>query len=141
MTTFPATPEPNAIVGLVGILAALAGSDTFTLWTCPACGKDLDSHCAFCGRPRPGRPCAPGAPECECAPLVPYDLTADCKVRVKVTGSSDPDSLDYGGPLNLLGLGAASHRPCSLHPSHVIGEDGCPRCWEILEHRKTLRDA
>jgi len=77
----------------------------------------------------------------ERGPLIPYDLTAEPKVWVKLTGSSDPDSLDYGGFLNLLGLGAASRRPCSLHPSHAIGEQGCPRCWEILEHRKTVRDA
>jgi hypothetical protein len=82
---------------------------------------------------------SPAAPEL--GPLVPYDLTADCKVRVKVTGSSDPDSLDYGGLLNLLGFSPALRRQCSLHPRHVIGEHGCPRCREIHEHRKTLRDA
>jgi len=69
------------------------------------------------------------------ADLEPIDLTAPPRYFVELEGSSDPDSLNYGGPLNLLPVRLGFRRPCSLHPSYVIGTAGCPRCQEIFAHR------
>ena len=76
-------------------------------------------------------------------PIVPIDLTARPTHTVKLLGSSDPESLDYGGFLNLLGFGrdGVSGRECSSHPGRFIGEHGCPRCREIHEHRKARHAA
>lgn len=67
--------------------------------------------------------------------IEPYDLLAPPRVTVEFEGSSDPDSLDYGGLLNLLPVRRGFESPCSLHPAHIIGADGCPRCREIREHQ------
>lgn len=68
-------------------------------------------------------------------PRIPYDLEAGA-IFVRTGGTSDPDDLAYGGPLNLVGLGAG--RPCSLHPMYVIGPNGCRRCRELLRVRRML---
>lgn len=72
--------------------------------------------------------------------LVPIDLEARMAFFAEPQGSSsDPESLEYGGLLNLLGVGRG--RPCSLHPEHTITWDGCQRCHAIHEHRKARRQA
>jgi len=67
--------------------------------------------------------------------MEPLDLTAPARFRVEFTGGSDPDSLDYGGVLNLLGMVPGCERPCSLHPDYTINGDGCAQCWRIQRHR------
>ena len=66
--------------------------------------------------------------------LEPYDLTAEPVAFVEFHGSPDPDSLDYGGLLNLLPPRRGVQVPCSIHPGRMIGENGCPRCREIRNH-------
>jgi hypothetical protein len=78
-------------------------------------------------------------PDLDTALVQPMDLLAPPTLIL----STDPHSLDYWGPLNLAPFGRDGSRgnECSLH-ALTIGEDGCPRCREIHEHRKTMmRDA
>lgn len=70
-------------------------------------------------------------------PQFPYDLEADASTFVLLRGTSDPDDLAYGGLLNLVGRRTAGIS-CNLHPAHVIGPNGCPRCREILRVRRML---
>jgi hypothetical protein len=73
------------------------------------------------------------------ADVVPFDLEAPAEHLVRLEGSSDPTSLDYGGFLNLLARKRGIETPCTMHPPHVIGPDGCPRCREIMRVRRMQR--
>jgi hypothetical protein len=65
----------------------------------------------------------------------PMDLTAPAEYVYEVVGCSHPGCLFHGGLLNLLGFRDGRQRPCSSHPAHNIGPDGCPRCHEIRRYR------
>lgn len=73
------------------------------------------------------------------ADVVPFDLEAPAEYLVRLEGSSDPASLEYGGFLNLLGKKPGFDSPCTMHPPHMISTDGCPRCREIMGVRGMQR--
>lgn len=47
---------------------------------------------------------------------------------------TDPYSLDYPGPLNLIWMHVGVEVPCTLHPDHFITANGCAWCRRIRAH-------